>query len=224
MSVSSSRRAASRWSAVHSVRTAVSDTVPSPWQSSRVTASSRRASRLASGPCGSGTGRAPVSPVGEPVVPAGHPVARREQLGRARPVGGGRRAAPQVEHGVAGQPQADDAGDQARHLGQRDRLRPALGQVAAERVVEPPRRRRGADRLGGRGGLGGAGVAAPSRTRPRREVGGAVGVGLRQRAAERGGGAARPEQEPDGEADRAADRDVLDPHQPDLASRPARGC
>ena len=53
-----------------------------------------------------------------------------------------------------------------------------------------------------------------------REVLRAVGVGLGQRLAERGAGAARPEQQPDREAHRAADRDVLDPHQPDL---PARG-
>ena len=47
----------------------------------------------------------------------------------------------------------------------------------------------------------------------------AVGVRLRERPAERGGRAARPEEEPDGDADGAADGDVLDPHEADAPAR-----
>ena len=66
-------------------------------------------------------------------------------------------ALPQVEHGVGGEAQAGDAGDEAGHVGQRDRLGAALGQVAAEGVVEP------------RGEAAAAASAAAS-------VGGAAGV------------------------------------------------
>ena len=65
---------------------------------------------------------------------------------RRRPVAVRRRPSrsPQVEHGVAGEAQADDTGDQAGDLGERDGLGAALGEIAAERVVEASRGRRGA--------------------------------------------------------------------------------
>ena len=76
---------------------------------------------------------------GEVAVPAGDRIGGREQpsAGRLPVAGRATVAVPQVEHGIAGQAQADDAGDEARHLGQRNRLGATLGQIAAEGVVEP---------------------------------------------------------------------------------------
>ena len=67
----------------------------------------------------------------------------------------------------------DDAGDEAGDLGERDRLGAALGEVAAEGVVEPARGRRGAQRLVGSARAAGAcdGVAAPHAELARRRRG-----------------------------------------------------
>jgi hypothetical protein len=99
----------------------------------------------------------------------------------------------------------------------------ALGQEAAERVVEPPGRRRGVQALLSR---------HRSRRQPpitahhpehhrRAQVAGRPGVGLGRCLAESRTGAAGPEQRADHEADRTADRDVLDPDQADLPPRGA---
>ena len=127
-------------------------------------------------------------------------------------------ALPQVEHRVGGRRSAGDAGDEAGHLGQRHGLGAALGEVAAERVVEPPRDAAAArmrlvgGRLGGR--ASGSQQPMPNST-ARVEVARAVDVRVGQRLAQRGRRAARPEQQPDDEAHGAAERDVLDAHQPD---------
>ena len=46
-------------------------------------------------------------------------------------------ASPEVQYRVSLQTQSDDPGDQPGHIGKRDPFRTALGQVSAERVIEP---------------------------------------------------------------------------------------
>ena len=97
---------------------------------------------------------------------------------------GGTVPIPQVEDRVGGQADADDTGDQARHLGQRGRLGAALGEVAPEGVVEPARRGGRAPRLLPRGGgLRSGGITAPDSVGHRvGEVAGAVDIRGGQRA------------------------------------------
>ena len=130
-------------------------------------------------------------------------------------------AAPEVENGVGGESNPGHAGHQARHLGKRDRLAAPLREITAEGVVEPA--------CGGCGALGLITGGRRRRARPVAstdsvgdcvgEVPGAGDIGFRQGAPERDGRAARPEQQADGEADRAADRDVFDSNQADLPAR-----
>ena len=108
-------------------------------------------------------------------------------------------AGPDVEHGVAGQPQADHAREQRRHLGEWHRLGAALGQVGAERVVEATRGRGGAPRELGpfqRLRLGPRIAAAEPEADAGGQVARAVAIGIRERDGERRGRAARPEQQP----------------------------
>ena len=98
-------------------------------------------------------------------------------------------ALPQVEHRVGGEPEPGDAGDQAGHVRQRHRLGAALGEVAAERVVQPARRGRGA--LGASSAAPAARVPGARQRTAHAELDGAaqipraVGVRLRQRPAQR---------------------------------------
>ena len=78
---------------------------------------------------------------------------RRRPLGRVAP--------PQVQYRVSLQAQSGDPGDQPGHIGQREPFRTTLGQVRAERVIEPARCRSGPGSVAGQsGGRGRARVAA----------------------------------------------------------------
>ena len=211
----SSRRAASRWSPVQITRTAVA--VASPLAVAEV--ATDRIGEVGAGQdvrvlrlrrLGRRTRLAAKSPY-QPVTASA--AASSSSAGRLAVAGRATVAVPQVEHGIAGQPQADDAGDEARHLGQRHRLGATLGQVAAEGVVEPPRGRRGPCRLDGSAAAAwGAGVAPADPEADRAgEIPSARRVRLGQRLAERRRRPARPEEEADDEADGAPERDVLDP-------------
>ena len=88
-----------------------------------------------------------------------------------------------------------------------DGLGAALGEVAAEGVVETARRGRRTGRLVGRRRTAAAPCVAATHAEVdgARQVVDAVDVGVGERAAQRGAGAARPEQQADEQADRAAD-------------------
>ena len=162
------------------------------------TASTSRPSATASGLSGSGTApwptRLSAKRAYQPRTMSEPDSSSRRAAARSPPSA----ASPShsCEHGVAGEAQPHHAGDERRHLRHRQRLGAALGQVAAEGVVEPAGRRRG---LGGllhrRPRRGPARVAAAQAVGHRAgEVADAVGVGRRQRPAQRGAGAAGPQQ------------------------------
>ena len=71
--------------------------------------------------------------------------ARHQLAPRGCPISNGDRhltvAVPEVQHGVGREPQTGHPGDQRSDLGERDGLRAALGEVAAEGVIEASRRR-----------------------------------------------------------------------------------
>ena len=70
-------------------------------------------------------------------------------------------ASPQVQYRVSLQAQSDDPGDQPGHIGKREWFRAVLGEVRAERVIEPARCRSGPGRVAGQSGeCGRARVAA----------------------------------------------------------------
>src|ERR1019366_10351707 len=76
----------------------------------------------------------------EGVVPVDDPGGTREQFSAGpRPLTGRRVVAlPQIEHRVGGETQTRRAGDQSRHLGERERLGAAFREGAAEGGVGPP--------------------------------------------------------------------------------------
>ncbi len=70
-------------------------------------------------------------------------------------------ASPEVQYRVSLQTQSGDPGDQPGHIGKREPFRTALGQVRAERVIEPARCRSGPGSVAGQSGeCGRAWVAA----------------------------------------------------------------
>ena len=70
-------------------------------------------------------------------------------------------AAPEVPYRVSLQAQSGDPGDQPGRIGKREPFGAALGQVRAERVIEPARCRSGPGSVAGQGGeRGRARVAA----------------------------------------------------------------
>jgi hypothetical protein len=77
-------------------------------------------------------------------------------------------ASPDVQYRVGLQTQSDDPGDQPGHIGKREPFRTALGQVRAERVIQPARCRSGPGSVAGQGG--GAGVLRSPRDIPYRTV------------------------------------------------------
>ncbi|HYB48172.1 MAG TPA: hypothetical protein VED20_12555 [Streptosporangiaceae bacterium] len=126
-------------------------------------------------------------------------------------------ASPQVQDRVSLQAQSGDPGGQPGHVGQRHPFRAALGQVRAERVIEPARCGRGPGRVAGRSGERGRARVGAGHPESHRvgEVACAVGVRLGQRPAERGRRAARPEQDTHDQAHAGAYGHVFDPHQTD---------
>ena len=96
---------------------------------------------------------APDQVVGQIVIPLSHAPGSAEDLAAgSAPVAGllAFVALPQIHDGISGQAKGRDSRDQPGHLGQRDGLGAALGQVRAERVIQPPGCRIGAGRVLGR--------------------------------------------------------------------------
>jgi EmrB/QacA subfamily drug resistance transporter len=128
---------------------------------------------------------------------------------RDRLSGGARRA--QRGDGVRGQPQPGAGHDQPPQVFLGRALGALLGEEDAQRLVEPDP---GGDRGWSRGRRG-AGQAE----RPVDRLGEVLGAGpvrVGQVVADHAAGTARPEQQPDDKADRAADGDVLNPQLADL--------
>ena len=179
----------------------------------------------AASPRSSGSGTDATAQQGgrELVVPPDHRAGDLRQLGSRgltiAAVGRAHAALPEVEHGIGGEPDSDNAVHEPRHIGERHLLRSALGEEGAERVVEPPRGGCSAHSLGLRWGRHLPVAARGAELDRGGQVASAVGVRLGELLRERLPGAAGPEQQPDDEADGEADRDVLDADEPDPPAR-----
>ncbi len=126
--------------------------------------------------------------------------------------------APEIDHGIGGEPQTGDSRDERGDCRERRPLRAALREIGAERVVEPACGCGCARRLVNRrveAGL--ATIAAAERElHCCFEVAGACRIGVIERTAQGCCCAARPDKQADPEADGAAECDVLDAHEPDV--------
>ncbi len=124
---------------------------------------------------------------------------------------------PEIHHRVGSKSHAGRAGHEGGGVRQRGGLRAPLGQETAERVVEAAGCCRGPDGLaiGGRAGYVAAVAACHAVANRRVEVARARLVGLGESVPEGTASTARPEEQSDGDADRAAQRDVLHPQQAD---------
>src|SRR5262249_24962449 len=127
-----------------------------------------------------------------------------------------RRRAGQRRHRPSGLPGTCRPGDQGSQVLSARWLEITFGEVLPERVLEAV----GCDRSSTRCGRGGAAAGAADEVGCRgSSVLRVATVGDRQVLVQEPGSSARPEQQTDDEADGAANRDVLDPDQPDLPAR-----